>query len=153
MKIKDFLFYIILLIGMAAAFVTTLGYPPRARFFPIIVISLCGVFVLWSLVKMFIARYGKSSLSEYRKKNEEAPKPDEGYRRQFLITVAWIGAFVLLIWLLGLVAGLPLFVLAYIKTYEEGWRWSIILTITMFLIVYVGFAILLQIPLYEGLLF
>jgi|GEM_PF-2285911 len=153
MKRKDLLFYIILLIGMMAAFVTTLVYPPRARFFPIIVISLCGFFVLWSLVKMFIAWNGKSSHSEYRKKNEVASKPDEGYRRQFLITVAWIGAFVLLIWLLGLAAGLPLFVFAYIKTYDEGWRWSIILTITMFLIVYGGFAILLKIPLYEGLLF
>ena len=153
MKRKDFLFYLILLIGLAAAFVTTLGYPSRARLFPIIVISLCGGFVLWALVKMFIALNKALSLKEYRQKNEKAPEPDEGYRRQFFFAFAWIGAFILLVWLLGFVVGLPLFVFAYIKTYEEGWRWAIISTIIMFLIVYVVFAVLLKIPLYEGLLF
>lgn len=153
MKRKDSLFYLILLIGLAAAFVTTLGYPSRARLFPIIVISLCGVFVLWALMKMFIARHKASSLNEYRQKNEETLKPDEGYRRQFFFAFAWIGAFVLLLWLLGFVVSLPLVVFAYIKTYEEGWRLAIISTIIMFLIVYVVFAVLLKIPLYEGLLF
>lgn len=153
MKRKDSLFYLILLIGLAAAFVTTLGYPSRARLFPIIVISFCGVFVLWALVKMFIARHKASSLDEYMQKNEETLKPDEGYRRQFFFAFAWIGAFILLLWLLGFVVGLPIFVFAYIKTYEESWRLAIISTIIMFLIVYVVFAVLLKIPLYEGLLF
>ena len=153
MKRKDLLFYSILLIGLAAAFVATLGYPPRARLFPIIVISLCGIFVLWALVKMFIALNKASSPTEYWSKNEKATKPDEGYRRQFFFAFAWIGAFIFLLWLLGFVVGLPLFVLVYIKTYEEGWRWTIILTIIMFLITYVVFAVLLRIPLYEGLLF
>jgi sterol desaturase/sphingolipid hydroxylase (fatty acid hydroxylase superfamily) len=152
-KRKDSLFYLILLIGLAAAFVTTLGYPSRARLFPIIVISLCGVFVLWALVKMFIARHKASSLDEYRQKNEKTLKPDEGYRRQSIFAFAWIGAFVLLLWLLGFVVGLPLFAFAYIKTYEEGWRLAIISTIIIFLITYVVFAVLLKIPLYEGLLF
>jgi len=152
-KRKDFLFYLILLIGLAAAFVTTVGYPSRARLFPILVITLCGVFVLWALVKMLIARHKASSPDEYRQKNEKTLKPAEGYRRQSIFAFAWIGAFVLLIWLLGFVVGLPIFVFAYIKTYEESWRWTIILTIIMFLIAYLVFAILLRIPLYEGLLF
>ena len=153
MREKDLLFFIILLIVLAAAFVITLGYPPRARFFPIIVISFCGVFVLSELAKEFIARHKASSSDKHRQKDKKAPKPDKGNRRQFIFTVTWIGAFALLIWLLGFVVGLPLFVFAYVKTHEEGWRWAIILPIIMFLIVYVGFGILMERPLYEGRLF
>ena len=153
MKRKDFLFYLLLFIGLAAAFVTTLGYPSRARFFPIIVISLCEVFVLLALVKMFIERHKAPSPDQYKKKKEETSKPDEVYRRQFFLAFAWIGTFVLLLWLLGFIVSLPLVVFAYIKTYEEGWRLAIISTIIMFLIVYVVFAVFLKIPLYKGLLF
>jgi amino acid transporter len=126
---------------MAAAFVVTLGYPSDARFFPIIVVSLCGVVALYKLVKT------------YRQKDEKTPEPDKGYRRQFIFVVGWIVALVLIIWLLGFVVGLPLYTFAYIKTHEKGWRWAIVLPTMMFLMAYIGFEILLQSPLYEGLLF
>jgi len=102
---------------------------------------------------MLIARNKASSLKENRQKDEKAPKPGEGHQRQFFFAFAWIGAFVLLLWLVGFVISLPLVVFAYIKTHEEGWRWAIISTTIMFLLVYVVFAMLLKIPLYEGLLF
>ena len=130
-----------MLICMVAAFVVTCDYPSDARFFPIIVISLCGLVAVWELVKT------------YRQKDEKTPEPDKGYRRQFIFTSAWIVAFVLSIWLLGFVIGLTLITFAYVKTHEEGWRWAIILPIITFLMAYVGFEILLQTPLYEGLLF
>jgi hypothetical protein len=138
---KNLLFCLIVLICMAAAFVVTLGYPSDARFFPIIVISLCGIVTLWELVKT------------YRQKDEKTPEPEKGYRRQFIFAAAWVVAFVLIIWLLGFSIGLTLITFAYVKTYEKGWRWAIILPIITFLMAYVGFEILLQTPLYEGLLF
>ena len=141
MREKNLLFCLIVLICMAAAFVVTLGYPSDARFFPIIVISLCGVVALWELVKT------------YRQKDKKTPEPDKGYRRKFIFVVGWIVALVLIIWLLGFVVGLTIFTFAYVKTHERGWRWAIMLPIIMFLMAYVGFEILLQTPLYEGLLF
>ena len=141
MREKNLLFCLVVLICMAAAFVVTLGYPSDARFFPIIVISLCGVVALWELVKT------------YRQKDEKTPEPDKGYRRQFIFTVAWVVAFVLIIWLVGFNIGLTLITFAYVKTHEKGWRWAIILPIISYLMSCVGFEILLQTPLYEGLLF
>jgi hypothetical protein len=138
---KDLLFYLLLVVCMAAAFVVTLDYPSDARFFPIIVISLCGVVALWEFVKT------------YRQKIEKTSEPDKGYRRKFILTVAWIIAFVLLLWLLGFVVGLTVFAFAYVKVHEKSWRSAIIMPIIMFLMAYVGFGILLQTPLYEGLLF
>jgi Tripartite tricarboxylate transporter TctB family len=138
---KNLLFCLILAICLAAAFVVTLGYPSDARFFPIIVISLCGVVVLWELVKT------------YRQKDKEPPEPDKENRGKFIFAAAWIVAFALILWGVGFVVGLPLFTFAYVKTHEKGWRWAILMPVITFLMAYVGFAILLQTPLYEGLLF
>lgn len=126
---------------MAVAFFVTLGYPPEARFFPIIVITLCGIVTFWKLVKT------------YRDKAEKVSEPDKEYRRRFIFAAAWVVAFVLVIWLFGFSLGLTLVTFAYVKTHEKGWRWAIILPIITFLMSYVGFQILLQTPLYEGLLF
>ena len=141
MREKNLLFCLIVFMCMAAAFVATLSYPPDARFFPIIVISLCGVVALWELVKT------------YRQKGEKSSETDKGYRRRFILTAAWTVGFVLAIWLLGFNIGLTLITFAYVKTHEKGWRWAVIMPIITFVMSYVGFEILLQTPLYEGLLF
>ena len=141
MREKNLLFCLIVFICLVAAFIVTLGYPPDARFFPIIVIGLCGVVTFWEWVKT------------YRRKDEKTTEPDKGFRLRFILATAWVVAFVLSIWLLGFVIGLTLITFAYVKTHEKGWRWAILLPIITFLMSYVGFEILLQTPLYEGLLF
>ena len=141
MREKNLLFCLVVFISMAAAFVVTLRYPPEARFFPIIVISLCGVVAVWEFVKT------------YRQKSEKSSEPDRGYRRRFILAAAWTVGFVLAIGLLGFNIGLTLITFAYVKTYEKGWRWAIIMPVITFAMSYVCFEILLQTPLYEGLLF
>ena len=150
---KDILFLIAVLAVLATVFCITLGYPPRARFFPLIVIGLCGVTVLAELLKAYIASRKSGSAARESQPDEESLKMNKQHWLKFAAMTAWFGGFALIIWLVGFVIGLPLFVLAYVKTYEAGWRWAIILPVIMFLIVYVGFALLLQSPLYEGLLF
>jgi hypothetical protein len=138
---KQLLFCAVVLVCLAAAFVVTWGYPPEARFFPIIVIGLCIVCVLWELAKA------------YRQKVEETQKADKGSGRKFIYVACWIVGFILILWLLGFNVGLPLFTFAYVKTHEKAWRWAILLPVITFVMSYVGFEILLQTPLYEGLLF
>ena len=150
---KDILFLIAVLAVLATVFCITLGYPPRARFFPLIVTGLCGVTVLAELLKACIASRKSGSATGEGQQNEESLIMNKQHQLKFAATTAWIGGFALIIWLFGFVIGLPLFVLAYVKTYEEGWLWAIILPVIMFLIVYVGFGLLLQSPLYEGRLF
>ncbi|OGP54252.1 MAG: hypothetical protein A2162_08965 [Deltaproteobacteria bacterium RBG_13_52_11b] len=148
MRRKNIFFLLLLLAVLMAGVVMTLGYPPRPRFFPLIVMSLCGVFVLVELVKTF--RVTRESGSP---DHEEGIDKNKQRRRKFAETTAWIGGFTLSIWLFGFVLGMPLFVLAYVVMNGEKWRWIILLPATMFVIVYVGFGLLLQSPLYEGWLF
>ncbi|MFC1814366.1 tripartite tricarboxylate transporter TctB family protein [Thermodesulfobacteriota bacterium] len=149
---KDIIFLMMLLLVLVAAFVVTISYPSRARFFPLIVISLCGVLVLAELLKTFAVSF-TSGTAERDSQEDEAFKTNKQKQLRFVLTIAWIGGFALSLFLFGFVIGLPLFVLAYVKMHEAGWRWAIILPIIMFLIVYGGFELVLKRPLYEGLLF
>ena len=153
MRRKDIVFFVTLLLVLIPGFVMTLGYPPRARLFPLIVISLCGILVLVELAKTLSVSLRSRSAEISSQEDGETSQTNKEYREKFAVMVAWTGGFLLMIWLFGFVVGLPLFVLVYVKAYEKGWRWAIMLTATMFVIVYVFFGLLLQTPLYEGRLF
>jgi hypothetical protein len=149
---KDISFLLLLLAVLIAGFVVVVGYPPRARFFPMIVISLCGVIVMGELLKAFIAHLKSGAAGRESRGKEESPETGKPQQKTIEL-LAWISGFALSIWLLGFVIGMPLFMLVYVKMKGEGWRWAIILSVTMFLIVYACFSILLNIPVYEGMLF
>ena len=153
MRKKDVLFLLFLLAALIAGFVASLGYPYRARFFPLIIISLCGVLVLVELLKAFMLNLKTEPDDQDVNKSEEALNTEKHQPLKFLFTMVWIGVFALMLWLFGFVVGLPLFLLAYVKMHGEKWRWAIMLPAMMFVIVYVGFGLLLKSPLYEGLLF
>jgi hypothetical protein len=147
MRRKNIIFLLLLLAALIMGFLMTIAYASRARFFPLIVICSCGVLVLMELIKASLVR---SESAHQDKKANEAGKMKG---RQFLLATAWLGGFTLSIWLLGFAIGMPLFILAYLKMYGEKWLWTIILPVTMFVIVKIGFGLLLETPLYEGLLF
>lgn len=150
---KDIFFLLILLAAMVTGFVISLDYPYRARFFPMIIISLCGILILVELVRAFITGIKAGSAESGDQEDAEAMSTNSRQAQRFLLTLAWVGGFALLLWLFGFFVGLPLFIFAYVKMHGEKWRWAIILPATMFVIVYVGFGLLLKSPLYEGLLF
>ena len=47
---KDIFFLLLLLMVLIMTFIVTESYPSGARLFPLIVISLCGVFVIVDLI-------------------------------------------------------------------------------------------------------
>ena len=153
MKIKDIFFLLALLFVLGIVFILSVGYPHSARLFPLIVISLCGIIILEELLKAIITRPATGLFESYGKKKKEMPKTEKKKPLNSIVVMAWMAGFALELWLLGFVIGLPLFIFAYVKTYDEGWRWAIILPAIMFLIVYGGFNLVLKIPLYEGFLF
>jgi len=147
-KHKDIIFLLLLFTGLAAGFFVSLGYPDRARLFPLIVISACAILVLVELKNAF---WGFPRSESAVQTETRAAENQKG--RKFAITTVWMGGFALMIGLLGFSIGLPLFIFAYLKTHGEGWLWTVVLPAAMFVIVYVGFGRLLESPLYEGLLF
>ncbi|MDP2268366.1 MAG: tripartite tricarboxylate transporter TctB family protein [Deltaproteobacteria bacterium] len=148
MRKKNIYFLLLLLAVLVTGLIITLGYRPRARLFPLLVIVFCGILALVELLKVF-----RASPEPEAPKKKEGVETDQETRRKFYVTTAWIGGFTLSIWLFGFAAGMPLFILVYLKTHDEGWLWTTILPIAMFVIVYFIFGILLETPLYEGWLF
>jgi len=153
MQKKDIFFLIALLLVLAVVFILSLGYPHSARIFPLIVISLCGIIILEELLKAIIIRPTIEPPDKYNKSKEKMPKAEKKKQLNWLLVMAWMAGFALILWLFGFVIGLPLFLFAYVKTYDQGWRWAILLTAIIFLIAYGGFYLVLKIPLYEGFLF
>jgi len=151
MKRSQLAFIIIFLVILAALFYITLDYPKRARNLPLLVIALAMIFLVRQLFKE-LSR-GKRSAAVV---NDQAAPDDPGEAEnpiKYLIILGWLIGLVLLIWLLGFLIAFPLFILLYIKLNGEKWIWALGVSISFFIVVYVGFGILLEIPLYEGLLF
>ncbi len=145
MRKKNIYFLLLLLVVLITGLVLSLDFRPRARLFPMIVILSCGVLVLIELLRTW--------RSAPHPEGEENAEAEQEKRRRFFITTGWLVGFALTIWFFGLAAGMPLFILAYLKTHGESWLWTIVLPVAMFVLVYFGFGILLETPLYEGWLF
>lgn len=153
MRRKNIYFLLLLLVVLIVGFVLALGYSPRARLFPLMVITACGIFVLVELLKILVPGAKGAAPEAGGAEEGETRAAEERQRRKFFSVLAWLAGFTFALWLLGFVIGLPLFVFAYVKTHEPGWFWALVLAAAMLVLVYVGFGILLETPLYEGRLF
>ena len=149
MKKYSILFLLLLFVILFVSLVVSLGYPPRARFFPVIIIIICMVLVVLEILNEIRA----DVIPKSDRKEEVNEKEIEKGQQKILTTVSWIAALALMIWLFGFIIGLPLYTFIYVKLNGEMWRWAIILSISMLAIVHIGFVILLKMPLYEGLIF
>jgi len=67
--------------------------------------------------------------------------------RQALPAMAWIVALLPVIWVLGYVIGLTLYVFTYLKTHGQSWTVSAVLAACTLIVVYGGFVRLLGISL------
>jgi len=73
--------------------------------------------------------------------------------RQYLIHGAWVGGFVLGIYVLGFTAAVFLFLLLYMRQLGTKWREAIIYAVIFTVFIYGLFEAMLDIDLYRGLLF
>lgn len=70
-----------------------------------------------------------------------------------LINFSWVLGFLLGIYLLGYIIAIGIFVLAYMRRLGTKWRTAAICAVVIPALIYAGFEIGLQLPLYRGLLF
>ena len=76
-------------------------------------------------------------------------KPGRGRRE--LALLGWIGGLVLLVYLAGLTAALPIFAVAYLRmSAGESWLVSLTMGVAVWAVVYLVFGLLLETRLYEG---
>lgn len=75
------------------------------------------------------------------------PDAEQMTLRNTVVTLAWVVGIVPTVFVLGYAIGIPAFIAAYLVTHGFGWRLALILAASAFVVVYVGFAELLNVPL------
>ena len=151
MRKSQLAFIIIFLCILGVLFYITLDYPKRARNLPLLVISFAMIILVKELIKE-LSR-GRIQVSTTTVNITAGHEIESEKPLKYLIILGWLIGLVLLIWLFGFLIAFPLFIFFYIKLNGEKWIWAFVVSISFLLVVYVGFGILLEIPLYEGLLF
>lgn len=152
MKKYHVAFIIVFLIILGTLFVVTLDYPKRARNFPLIVIAFAMLVLIKELTGEILSRRRLISAGHKDKAGQPEEVPRETVFR-FLQVLGWIAGLGLLIWFFGFLIAFPLFIFVYIKLNGEKWRWAFIVAVSFSIVIYVGFGVLLKLPLYEGIIF
>ena len=143
----DIIISSVVLIILIITAIVSMDYPPRARLFPLILIIItCGLVGL-HLIKLV---WGKTKQEAALEEKRIATKVT--FIRH-LRTPAWLGGFLLSIYLLGFTVGTSLFSLLYLKLNGLKWITTILFAIGVVAFVYGCFQLALKIPLYEGILF
>jgi len=140
-------FALILLAFFGVVIVISLGYDQRDKLFPLIIAIPTAFIAVVQIVE------------EVRARTKSQVVPDEkqvarqGVFRGYGAVLGWIAGLLVATYALGLLIGFPLFTFLYLKLHRVGWLLSITLALAIAGLVYGGFAIAFEMPLYKGLVF
>ena len=142
----NLLFSALLLVFLIVIDLYTFKYPTEARLFPWVV-------GLPATVLMFI-QTGKeiSRLRQGTKEDEDAGQ-EVGDTRAYVLIIAWMVGFLIMIYILGFLAGIPLFVFLYLKTHGLSWFKSLGLAAGLLIVIYLVFALGMEMRLHPGIIF
>ena len=141
------LFPAALLLIMIGLIITTLGYPAKARLFPLLVALPVTVLLVIDLLREFLS-HGKGVSGSGK---QRIPSP--GMFVRYRGVAAWLAAFALIIYLLGFLAGASLYLLFYLKLHGEKWLTTLIYVLVLIILVYGVFELIFGIPMYKGIFF
>lgn len=85
--------------------------------------------------------------------SEEEPGRASFNLGTYLPSIAWLLAILPMIYLVGYLITVPLYMFLYLKLHGERWPLCIAVTLLVSLVLYFAFIVALGIPFYEGLLF
>ncbi|MFH0914766.1 MAG: tripartite tricarboxylate transporter TctB family protein [Chloroflexota bacterium] len=94
---------------------------------------------------------GKAKPTAGEGKKDEKETGREGWLG-YLIHGAWVGGFILVIYLLGYLVAIPLFLLTYMKRLGTRWLTALIFAVVTTLLIWGVFEIALGLELYRGLI-
>ncbi|MFQ5842364.1 MAG: tripartite tricarboxylate transporter TctB family protein [Thermodesulfobacteriota bacterium] len=168
MKRKGEFIFEVLILGVIIGFVFySLSYSPTARLVPLVVGIpgiIFGVLQLIGSLPGVSKRLEKLSSTKdlfgtkgIKPKEEEAQEPEEEVEETSTpawIVFVWIVGFTALIILFGYLVAVPVLVFSFLK-FRSGasWLYSILSAVGIEVVMYGGFVLLLNVFLYEGLVF
>ncbi len=167
MKLKGEFIFEVLILGVIIGFVSySLSYSPTARLLPLVVGIPGIIFAVLQLIgsipgvskrleklsstKDLFGTKGIKPTEEAQESEEEAEKVST----PAWIIFVWIVGFTGLIVLFGYLVAVPVLVFSFLKFRSEAsWLYSILSAVGIEVVMYGGFVLLLNVFLYEGLVF
>ena len=147
----DFLFCLFLIVLLVVFFVAAMGYKPVTRHAPMVVMVPLAV-MLAGQIAMLVKKF-----RHIRHKNEKIALLPRIEREKLLKAaqlLIWMVVLIFLIYLVGQVFGIALFLIAFLRfASRERWVLSIILGITVTAGLHVLFEVILKISLFQGIIF
>ena len=162
-------FAIFWIVFFAAIVITSYGYNRHARLIPLVVAIPCLGFALYRFyVELTTKKEEKGHTGEdllLEGIKEKVAGGSEGFRQEekttldaaekrkrFFDIVLWIVAFVVLIFVLGILYAIPIFTFAYMRAKKESWVMALSSAGGLVVAIYLAFVVGMQTYLYEGLL-
>lgn len=147
----DLLFCLFLIGLLAIFFIEAFGYRPVTRRAPLVVMIPLAFMLLGQLL-ILIKKY-----RQIRAENPETsliPKIERESMRKATVLLAWMILLMLMIYVLGQLFAIGLFLVIFLKfTSHESWAISISLGICVTLGLYLLFEVVLKIMLYPGAIY
>jgi hypothetical protein len=147
-KYYSLIFTLILFLFLVVLLFSCLGYPTKAKLFPLIIIPLSLVLLGIQIFKDIVALKGQGKA----KMADQGETPGET-SRGFWDAILWIVISLFGSLLLGFVVAFFLLPLVYSKTHKERWSTSILLSLSCGVIFYIIFGYVFDMRLYEGFFF
>ena len=139
------IFALVVLAIAGIIIIVSLGYSYEASLFPLLITIPMAALAVAQIIKETRAK------AELPQQGEKVS--GKGIFGKYLAVPAWMVALLLIIYLIGLLMGFPLFIFLYLKLHHQSWLLSIVMTLVTIAVIYGGFVIGFKIPLWEGLLF
>ncbi len=158
----SFWFTLLLLIIALVVVSISFSYSERARLIPLavgIVVSILAILVLIGERYPRLIRGFDVSLTDFTKGDLEVERRMKAVSKRGVGTsvrtiCAWIAGFFLLIYLVGFLIAIPVFVLLFLKIYGHiRWLNTLVVTIVTWGIIYAMFKLVMKVDLFKGILF
>ncbi|MCF8094412.1 MAG: tripartite tricarboxylate transporter TctB family protein [Desulfobacteraceae bacterium] len=155
MKNEERIFLFFLLFVAVVMTLMSLRFSSSSRLLPM----LSGLFVAIMLVFLLATLYAPNIADWYQRfEGRTIMKTDSltaaERKREIAVTGWFIGAF-LLIYMLGFMVAIPVFLFLFFRLYADydSWFITIVTPGIVTLVVYIAFITVLRVPLYRGMLF
>ena len=139
------LFSAVLLVFFIVICLSSFGYPFEAGLFPWVIGIPTTVLMLIQFVKE-IAKMRHAT--EQKALSQKRP----GDPRAYALTILSMACFLGMIYVLGFIISIPLYLFLYLKLNGFGWFRSAGLAAGTIILIYVIFSLAMRMPLYNGLL-
>lgn len=153
MKNEEKIFMLMVLIIMILMVMVSFQYGAGSRTLPMIsgtfAALLMGFLVIMSVSAPISDWYQKFEVKSILSEKELSVAE----KKRELSVVAWFSGCTVVIYLLGFMIGIPLFLFLFLKIWaKESWLLSVVLAAVVLAVVYVAFVYILRVPLHGGML-